>query len=61
MFDKPEMMNSKSPDLFSFTVTGLRDVIDRHGSKSTQTSDANDLVSNFINKVGQNESKISAK
>ena len=58
MFDKPEMMNRKSPDLFSFTVTGLRDVIDRHGSKSTQTSDANDLVSNFINKMTEDFKKL---
>ena len=45
------MMTSKSPDLFSFTVTGLRDIIDRHGSQSTQTADAHNLLSDFINKV----------
>lgn len=37
--------------MLSFTVTGLRDIQDRHGSQSTQSADASKLVSDFINKV----------
>lgn len=48
------MMSTKSPDLFSFTVTGLRDIMDKHGDQSTQAADASDLVNNFINKVLHN-------
>ncbi|CAC5405531.1 ATP6AP2 [Mytilus coruscus] len=56
--DKPEMMSTKSPDLFSFTVTGLRDIMDKHGSQSTQAADASDLVNNFINKMTEDFKKL---
>lgn len=58
IFDKPEMMANKSPDLYSFTVTGLRDIIDRHGSQSSQTTDASNLVSDFINKMTEDFKKL---
>ena len=49
--DRPEMLKGKSPDLFSFTVTGLNDIVNKHGGKSSQAQDAQTLISDFITKV----------
>ena len=49
--DRPEMLKGKTPDLFSFTVTGLNDIVNKHGGKSSQAQDAQTLISDFITKV----------
>ncbi|XP_055954309.1 renin receptor, partial [Patella vulgata] len=39
---------SKSPDLLSFTITGLHKVAEKHGASSDKTNDANKMVTDFI-------------
>jgi hypothetical protein len=52
------MLKSRTPDLFSFTVTGLNDVVKKHGGNSPQTADAQKLISDFITKVTQTGSDV---
>lgn len=49
--NKPEMLLSKSPDLLSFNIGGLRDVAEKHGAGSSEVSDASSLVTDFIHKI----------
>ncbi|XP_033759893.1 renin receptor-like [Pecten maximus] len=49
--DKPEMLSSKSPDLLSFNIGGLRDVVGKHGAGSSEAADASNLVTDFIHKI----------
>ncbi|KAJ8310234.1 hypothetical protein KUTeg_012099 [Tegillarca granosa] len=56
--DKPELLKSKTPDLFSFTISGLHDIIKKHGHQSTQATDAKQLVTDFINKATENFRKL---
>ncbi|XP_048745109.2 renin receptor-like [Ostrea edulis] len=56
--DRPEMLRSQTPDLFSFTVTGLSDVVKKHGGNSPQTADAQKLISDFITKMTDDFRKL---
>ncbi|XP_060082576.1 renin receptor-like [Ylistrum balloti] len=49
--DKPEILSSKSPDLLSFNIAGLRDVVGKHGAQSSEAADASNLVTDFIHKI----------
>ncbi|ESP05005.1 hypothetical protein LOTGIDRAFT_211795 [Lottia gigantea] len=40
---------SKSPDLLSFTITGVNQVADKHGVQSDKVTDAKNMVTEFIN------------
>ncbi|XP_071084453.1 renin receptor-like [Haliotis cracherodii] len=51
MTENPSMVKNKTPDLFSFTIYGLRNVADKHGLKSEQTKDATKMVSDFVDHV----------
>jgi len=42
---------SGTPDLLSFTVSGLQGIADQHGPESSQAVDASKLVSAFVDKV----------
>lgn len=44
-------LDSKTPDVFSFTITGLQGITEKHGPKSAQADDASNLVTSFIHKV----------
>ena len=46
-----KLLSSPTPDLFSFTISGLQGVSDKHGSGSQQVNDASGLVSKFLNTV----------
>ena len=46
-----KMMSGKTPDLFSFVITGLKSVSDSHGPDSDQAKDAHHMVSQFIDMV----------
>ncbi|KAJ8311119.1 hypothetical protein KUTeg_011329 [Tegillarca granosa] len=48
----------KAPDLFSFTISGLHDIIKKHGQQSTQLQMAKQLVTDFINKATENFRKL---
>lgn len=54
----PDMLKSKSPDLFSFTITGLNDIVKKHGGKSPQADDAQRLISDFISKMTDDFRKL---
>nr|XP_022341377.1 renin receptor-like [Crassostrea virginica] len=56
--DRPEMLKGKTPDLFSFTVTGLNDIVNKHGGKSSQAQDAQTLISDFITKMTEDFKKL---
>ncbi|XP_061189496.1 renin receptor-like [Saccostrea echinata] len=56
--DHPEMLKSKTPDLFSFTITGLHDIVTKHGRKCPQTEDAHRLISDFITKMTEDFKKL---
>lgn len=56
--NSPDMLKSKSPDLFSFTITGLNDIVKKHGGKSPQADDAQRLISDFITKMTDDFRKL---
>ncbi|KAK3094406.1 hypothetical protein FSP39_001326, partial [Pinctada imbricata] len=56
--DKPEMLKSKSPDSYTFTVTGLRDIATKHGSNSPEVTDAQKLFADFIEKITNDLRKL---
>ncbi|KAH3797674.1 renin receptor-like [Dreissena polymorpha] len=43
--------SSSTPDVFSFTISGLQGVAEKHGQDAAQVADANSLVSDFLNKM----------
>jgi len=49
--DGKDLTSKKTPDLFSFVITGLKTVADHHGVDSDQAKDANRMVSNYIDTV----------
>ena len=49
--DKPDLLKSKTPDSYTFTVTGLREIADKHGGQSSEVKDAQQLIADFIHKV----------
>ena len=51
LFDKSDSLPKQSPDLLSFTITGLKDIANKHGAASTQTNDAKTLISDFVDQV----------
>ena len=46
-----KLLSSPTPDLYSFTISGLQGVADKHGPGSQQVNDASNLVSKFLNTV----------
>ncbi|BFZ06586.1 hypothetical protein BsWGS_09625 [Bradybaena similaris] len=44
-------LNTKTPDLWSFTLTGLRDVGEEHGVNSQQDKDAQSIITEYLNQV----------
>lgn len=44
-------LNTKTPDLWSFTLTGLRDVGEEHGVNSQQDKDAQKIITDYLNQV----------
>lgn len=56
--DKPEMLSSKSPDLLSFNVGGLREIASKHGAGSTEVSDASSLITDFVHKITDDFRKL---
>ncbi|XP_041347955.1 renin receptor-like [Gigantopelta aegis] len=51
LFKNPGLLKNKSPDLFSFTVSGLKSVVDKHGAQSSQTADAQKMLTDFIHSM----------
>jgi renin receptor len=51
LYDKPETIQNKSPDMFHFRVGGLNALVQVHGSKSDKVKDAINLLRNFLTKV----------
>ena len=51
LFKNPGLLKNKSPDLFSFTVSGLKSVVDQHGRDAPQTADAQSMLTDFIHSV----------
>ncbi|KAK7090440.1 renin receptor-like [Littorina saxatilis] len=49
--ESKKLMTGKTPDLFSFVITGLKSVSDSHGPDSQQTKDAHTMLSHFIDAV----------
>ena len=47
------LTSSPTPDLYSFTIAGLKGVADKHGSASPQVADASNLVTKFLHQVSQ--------
>ena len=43
------------PDLYTFTISGLRAVQTEYGVQSLQAKDASRIVSQFLDKVGRND------
>ena len=46
-----DTMKSKTPDLFSFTLTGLKAICEEHGVKSEQAKEAEQLVVKHLDQV----------
>jgi renin receptor len=46
-----DVTQSKSPDLYHFTLSGLRSLSERYGSDSTKLSDAYRLLNTFLQKI----------
>ena len=46
-----KLLSSPTPDLYSFTISGLQGVLDKHGPGSQKVNDASGLVSKFLNTV----------
>lgn len=49
--DGGKMVETKTPDMYSFTVKGLKDVVDTHGAGSTQAADASQFVTDFLHQM----------
>ncbi|KAL5005120.1 hypothetical protein ScPMuIL_018576 [Solemya velum] len=49
--ESPSLLKSKSPDLLSFTISGIKRVVDQHGEASPQAAEATNLVTDFIHKM----------
>lgn len=49
-----KLLSSPTPDLYSFTISGLQGVADKHGPGSQQVNDASGLVSKFLNTMTDN-------
>ncbi|XP_052784830.1 renin receptor-like [Mya arenaria] len=43
--------SSGTPDIFSFTISGLQGLAQEHGQDSSQVADAGNLISSFLNKM----------
>ncbi|KAL3848496.1 hypothetical protein ACJMK2_019354 [Sinanodonta woodiana] len=54
----PNLLASRTPDLFSFSVTGLQAVNDKDGSQSPKAADASQLVTDFIHKITEDLRKL---
>ncbi|XP_045199506.2 renin receptor-like [Mercenaria mercenaria] len=46
-----KLMKTHTPDFYSFSITGLQGVAEKHGKQSTQSKDASDLVTDFLHKM----------
>lgn len=47
----PGYLKSKTPDFYSFTISGLKDVAQHHGGESSQVASATKLLNEFIDKM----------
>lgn len=47
----PGYLKTKTPDFYSFTISGLKDVAQQHGSQSSQVASATKLLNDFIDKM----------
>ncbi|KAK3586550.1 hypothetical protein CHS0354_022682 [Potamilus streckersoni] len=54
----PDLLASKTPDLFSFSVTGLQAIYDKDGSQSPKAADASQFVTDFIHKLTEDFRKL---
>ncbi|PVD18381.1 hypothetical protein C0Q70_20930 [Pomacea canaliculata] len=52
------LTNGKTPDLFSFAITGLKSVMDAHGTDSDQARDAHRIMTDFIDSLTKDFRKI---
>ncbi|XP_005106733.1 renin receptor [Aplysia californica] len=51
-------LNGKTPDLFSFTLTGLKAIGDEHGVNSDQAKDAEKLLTNHLDQITEDLKSI---
>ncbi|CAG5119456.1 unnamed protein product, partial [Candidula unifasciata] len=51
-------LNTKTPDLLSFTLTGLRDVGQEHGVNSQQAKDAQRIITEHLNQITEELKKL---